>query len=335
MKLMAFVMACEILIGNYRFRQASEVTIVKNWRELADTCEILLPRNIDIGDNRTNTLESYIKVGDRVSVKLWYLNYPAREEFTGYVKRLNPNIPFGIECENDVYFLRKTPIKKTWVSTTLKEVVKYVVDEVNKKHNAGIVLSAQLPDVNFKPFVIQAGVTAAGVLQKLQENYGLTSYFKGKELFTGLAYQNTYGRVKYSLAWNVIQNDLTYRNADDVLLKAKAIGIKLNNTKVVVDDVGDTDGEERTLYYFNVTDKAQLRKLAQEELQKMKFTGYEGDITTFLYPYAEPLMIAELNDPQYGDVRAGAYIIDSVKTVFGYGVTRTVELGVKLSLPNE
>jgi len=336
--LMAFVLACEVTIGNYRFRQVNEVRISKSWRELGDSCEIRLPKHIRTEKLGTKTIEQFIHHGDAVTVKLWYDGKEAHEEFSGHVKRLNPNIPFEIECEDHIYYLRKTPIKKSWSKTekpSLKEVVRYLVDEVNKKHpTAKISLSTKLPSVTFSEgLVIEAGNTAATALQKIRENYGLVSYFKGRELFTGLAYEQTFGTVKHGLAWNVIFHELQYRSEEDVLLQAKAIGIKKDNTKVVVDDVGDKDGEQRTLYFYNVTDKAQLKKLAEEELKRLKFTGYEGELTTFLYPYAEPLMICDLRDPEYGESRSGRYVIDQVKTEFGvYGARRTVELGVKLTI---
>jgi hypothetical protein len=324
--IMAFVLACDITIGAYRFRQVNEVRIEKSWREMTDKCEIRLPA-------LRRRLEEVIKPGDPVSVKLWYTGKTQTEEFNGYVRRVSPNIPFEVECEDHIYFFRKTQVKKSWSSTTLKDVIQYLVDQVNEKHpTAKITVSSKLPDVTLKPFVIEAGNTAATALQKIKEGFGLVSYFKGRELFTGLAYQQTFGNVKYSFAWNVITNELTYRSEDDIQLKVKAIGITGNNSKVTVDDVGDKDGELRTLYFYNVSDKAQLKKLAEEELTKLKYTGYEGSVDTFLYPYAEPLMTAEIFDPKYGEKRAGKYVIDSVKTLFGaYGARRTVELGVKLS----
>lgn len=336
--IMAFILACEIIVGQYRFTQVNEVRIEKSWRELGDKCEIRLAKNVRTENLDTNTLEKFIKVGDPVSVKLWYVDKPEHEEFNGYVKRIKPSFPFEIECEDHIYYFRKTQIKKSWSKAdkvTLKTVVQYVIDQVNSGHSdAAITLSTNLPEVTFSEgLVIQAGSTAATTLQKLKEEFGLVSYFKGRELFTGLAYQQNFGTVKYSLAWNVITNDLTYRSEDDVLVQVKAIGILQNNTKVVVDDVGDKDGEQRTLYFYNISDKAQLKKLAEEEIKKLKYTGYEGTIDTFLYPYAEPLMAAELEDPEYDESRSGTYIIDSVKIQFGaYGARRTVELGVKLSV---
>jgi hypothetical protein len=324
---MAFVLSCEVVVGKYTFRQVNEVRTEKSWRELGDKCEIRLP-------SLKRRLEDVINPGDAVSVKLWYLGLAQHEEFNGYVRRVSPNIPFELECEDHIYFFRKTPVKKSWSNTTLKEVVKYLVSEVNSKHqSAKITISDNLPDVTMKPFIIEVGNTAATALQKVKEYFGLASYFKGRELFVGLAYQQTFGNVKYSFAWNVITNELTYRNEDDILIKIKAIGIKSDNKKITVDDIGDKDGEQRTLHFYNVSDKAQLKKLAEEELTKLKYTGYQGSIETFLYPYAEPLMTAEITDPKYAESRSGKYIIDSVKTEFGaFGARRTVELGVKLSV---
>lgn len=336
--IMAFVLQCDITIGNYRFRQVNNVRIEKSWREVGDKCTLRLPKRITVEGLRTSTLEKYINVGDPVSVTLWYAGLAKHVEFEGYVKRILPNTPLEVECEDHIYYLRKTPIKKSWSKAdkiTLKQVVKYLVDEVNKKFsNASITLSEKLPDVTFDGgLMIEAGNTVATAFQKIREEYGLVTYFKGRELFTGLAYEQRFGDVLFYLDWNIIFHELVYRAEEDILLNVKAIGIKDDNTKVIVDDVGDADGEQRTLHFYNVTNKAQLKKLAEEELKRLKYTGYEGDITTFLYPYAEPLMVADLRDPQYGETRSGRYIIDSVNTEFGvYGARREVELGVKLTV---
>jgi hypothetical protein len=147
-----------------------------------------------------------------------------------------------------------------------------------------------------------------------------------------LAYTQKPGDVKYSLAWNVIEHDLKFRDESDTDLKVKAIGIKPDNTRVEV-EVGDKNGAQRTIHSYTVYDKAGLEKFAREEMQKMKFTGFEGTLTTFLYPYAEPLMTADLKDPQYGERRAGLYVVDSVLTEFGtQGARREVELGKKVSV---
>jgi len=339
--LIMFVLMCEITIGNYRFRQVNEVRIEKSWKQIGATCTIKLPKHVRTNELETKTLEDYIKTGDRVQVRLRYLGLQERVEFEGYVSRIKPNIPFEIECEDDVYWMKRTPIMKTWpkeVKATLTTVTKYIIGEVNRLYpQAGLRLSSNLPLVNFtneKGFTIQAGNNAATALEKIRETFGLVSYLKGNELFSGLSYQKTYGRVKHSMAWNIISSDLTYRKESDTRIRIKPVGFRKNNTKVETQQiVGDADGELKTIHYLNITTEAELLTLAKNDLKKYKYEGFEGGFETFLYPYAEPLMITDLTDPQYNGARDGSYIIDSVVTTFGIGgARREIEPGIKLSV---
>jgi len=339
--IMSFALFCDITIGNYRFRQVNEVRIEKGWREIGSKCVIKLPRHVRTPQLETKSIEDVLATGDAVSVKLKYLGLTEHEEFNGYVSKLKPNIPFEIECEDVVYWMKRTPIVKTWKKedkATLKTVVKYIVDQVNTQHpQAQLTLSNKLPDVNFtneKGFTMPAGNNAATALEKIRESFGLASYLRGRELFTGLSYQLTYGRVKHSLAWNVIESNLSYRKDDDTRIRIKPIGFRLNNTKIETEQIiGDKDGEQKTVHYYNVSSEAELVKLAKNDLQKYKFEGFEGGIETFLYPFAEPLMICDLQDPIYNGARDGSYIIDSVTTTFGYrGARREIELGIKTSV---
>lgn len=334
MNLMALVLACEVTIGAYLFRQVNEVHIEKSWREVIDTCIIRIPQRIRVEKLQTTSIENYINVGDAVKVVLYYQGKPKRTEFEGYVSRLKPNMPFEVECEDNGYLLKKTNLKKSWQNTTLKEVVNYIVTETNKKFpEAGLTSSLDIPDVNFSQFRLN-NVNGAKALQQIKEEYGLMATFRGKELYVGLAYTRNLGDVNYSLAWNVIEHDLTYRDERDVQLKVRAIGIRSNNTRTEVDVPSkDTDGfEQRTLFFYNVTSTAELKRLAEEEIQKYKYTGYEGGMRTFGIPFAEPLMTANLQDPQYGEKRSGRYVIDSVITDFNAedGFKRRIELGIKV-----
>ncbi len=330
-----FVLLSEILIGPYVFRQVNNVEVEKSWRSLGNTCNIQLANLPGVYANKS-LLEEKIVTGLPVSVNLWYMDEVQREEFTGYVSRVKAVIPFEIECEDEVYWFKRTPIKKTWkTKTTLKEVVKYLVDEVNTKYpTVKITLSGNLPDVNFTDgFIIQSGNTAATTLQEIKENFGLVSYFRGKELFCGLSEQQNFGKVKLSLAWNIIENDLTFHREEDVQIKIKPVGFTLDNKKVTTKkEVGDPDGELRTVHYYNVKTEEELLKLAENDLLKYKYEGFEGTVTTFLIPFAEPLMTCILVDPRYGGSRSGRYQTDSVKVSFGQnGARRIVELGKKLS----
>jgi hypothetical protein len=269
--------------------------------------------------------------GDKVSVWLGYAP-PSGEvegalklEYEGFISRINFKTPLEIECEGYEHLLR-TPVEtKTWGKTTMKEVLQYIIKGTE------ITLSDDVPDVPFTKFIIPAESTRLNALQMVKEQYGMTIYFTGAELYAGLAYTVDRGTVKYKLGWNTIQSDnLKYRHEDDVSLKIKAVWIKPDNTKIEA-EVGDPNGSVRTLFFYNVESKEALKQMAAEEIKKHKYSGYEGKITTFLQPFAIPGMKAELTDPKYEE-REGTYYISKTKVTAGTsGGRREVEITVKLN----
>lgn len=322
-----FVLTCDITIGNYRFTQVSEVEINNSWRELNSTCRIALP-------SLKSQVAKAINPGDAVSITLGYAGVYSGVEFKGYVSRTLPGFPFTVECEDYIYLFKKTNINKNWEgSVTLSEIISYLVSQVKAKYpTANFSVSGQLPDITFDKFRIANG-NAAFALQKLKEEYGLASFFQGDVLFCGLANQiNTGTEVKYALNYNVIESRLEFCKKEQVRLRVKAIGINKKNEKLET-KIGDDDGEQRTIYLYNITNEAQLKSRAQEELNRMKFDGYEGTFLTFGVPYAEPLMVANLKDPQYNDARTGKFLIDTVITTFGQsGFRRVIEPGRRVSV---
>ncbi len=318
-----FTLGCEITVGNYRFRQVNSVKIESSWRELSATAIIKLP-------NLNDKLEKVFKEGDPINIILKYEGDYEGQEFSGFVDRIKPTIPFELQCEDHAYFLKRVNLKKAWRSVTLIELIQYIVDETNLVHGTDITLHSEIPEVNFTKFRLN-NVTGYKAIEKLKDEYGLTAYFRGSELYVGLAYTETLDQVDYSMTWNVISNDLTYRKADQVRVKVKAIGITPDNKKIEI-ETGDGDGEQRTLYFYNITDKIKHKELAEEELVKMKFEGFEGKLNTFLIPFAIHGETAVIRDPQYNEGRAGRYVIDAVTTTFdtSNGAKRSVEIGIKI-----
>ena len=261
--------------------------------------------------------------GDKITICLGY-NDDIQEEFTGFIYRINYTTPLEIECEGYEYLLRSQLGKKTWGATTLKEVVEYICNV------SGISLSDNILGINLTNYVIKVGLSRLEALQELKEKYGLVAYFVDNSLYIGTAYTPDLGSVNYSLGVNTIKDDqLKYHDADDVKLKVKAIGISGNNTMVEA-DIGDQDGQLRTLFFYNITSMDVLKKVANEELQKYKYSGFEGKITAFLQPWAQPGMKAVLTDPVYKE-RSGTYYIVSTKVEFGRsGARRIVEIDIKL-----
>ena len=324
-----FVLEAKITIGNYTFNEVNNVSIVKSVDLLSDTAEIKLPMtalfgNVNEGFERKQ-LEQVIKAGDAVSIVLSYKDVIETEEFKGYVRWLKPNVPtVTIECEDAVYLIRQKQINKNFRQTNLRTILEYIVD------GTGIALAEDLPEVNFDRFVLK-NVNGAKALQKIRDEYGLFVFIDDDgKLFAGLRQtKNINASQIYDIYKNVVKHDLRFRRAEDVRINLKVVGILKDNSKVEV-IVGDEDGEQRTIYRYNVSNKSLLKQLGEAELSDLKYTGYEGTITSFLDPFCTRGYSVEIRDDNYPD-RVGNYFAPKVTTTFGTGgARRKIELGTKL-----
>lgn len=304
------------------------VEIERDIFKINSSCKIQIPISSRLeykGKGYTESVQTAKQFarGDKISVWLGYGDN-LKLEFSGFIYRLNYKTPLEIECEGYEFLLRSPCETKTWSKTNLKTVLEYIIKDTD------IVLSDKVPEMNFTKYIIPANMTKLEALQVVKEKYGIAVFFMEKTLYAGLAYVIDLGTVKYKLGWNTIKDDeLKYRNADDVRLKIKAVWIKPDNTKLEA-EVGDPEGSQRTLFFYNVSSKSELEKLAKEEMKKYKYSGYEGKITTFLQPFAQPGMKGILQDPKYSE-REGTYYITKVKIKSDKGGgRRTVEFTVKL-----
>ncbi|MBA9078936.1 hypothetical protein [Rufibacter quisquiliarum] len=315
---MAFILTCEIYIGPYVFRKINKVKIKNTWKELGAEATISLY-------NLKGKLEQAITAGMPVEVWLGYDGI-LRKEFSGYVRSISPKIPFEVECEDEVYHLKRKTVNNSWRSISLRNLLEYLMPHA--------VLSANIPNVILSPFRLNK-VTVADALRKLKEEYLMCAYFRDGRLFVGLPYTEFSsqsgvpgGAAIYDFAKNIAsEGSLTYRNKEDVRLRAKVVNILKNNTRQQI-EVGDPDGELRTLTFRNASaNESELRKLAERELEKYKFEGYRGSFTGFGLPYISHSGTIELRDSRYPQ-RAGRYVVDSVNTTFGVdGFRREIEIG--------
>lgn len=302
-------MTCNIIIGNWEFDYCHKVEIKTSWKTLTDTCTIHLP-------NVQGTLDTKIKVGDEVIVRLGY-DGVLSEDFRGYVARVKPASPMVIECQDEMWKLKQQTVSHSWKSASLEEVLKFLVPHAQVK----------VPGITLSPFRLDK-VTKAQALEKIKEEYGLCVFFRGPELYIGLPYgiDEEPFEFRYHMQKNVASfGSLEYRRKEDVRVKVKAISLLPNNTKHEV-EVGDSDGEQHTLHFYNLT-KEELKQQAEAKIDLLKFDGYKGSFTAFGQPNAQHSGIAKLKDDTYQD-RGGDYFIDAVSIAYGPdGYRRELELG--------
>ena len=318
-----YKLTCEIHIGNYIFTQIKNVEIKRSANLLTDTAVVEMPCRFKLENNQRATTEKTFKRGDAVDLLLGYDNNNT-VEFTGFVYELavRDNMVV-ITCEDSTYLLRRQLTNKAFKTAKLIDVLKYIVAD------SGLKLSGAVPDVDITGFVIK-NVTGLQALEKIKQEYGLTIFvdYSGC-LYAGLGMTYNTGSVVYDFARNIIDKDLTFKKAEEIRLKIKAVSILKSNKKIEVEP-GATDGELRTLYTTGIESKTQLENWAKTEIEKYKYTGYSGGFTGFLLPNAKYGMSCQLIDQTYPE-RCGTYYIESVTTTFGTGgARRKIELGVKL-----
>ena len=133
-------------------------------------------------------------------------------------------------------------------------------------------------------------------------------------LYCGVLFErDTKCKQVFATGVNLIDDtQLDVQNAADVKIKIRAISLRPNNKRIRV-DVGDADGQRRTLHTYN-KDEKELKAWAEQELKRLKRDGLAGSFTTF-----GAVLIDKLDNIgiKIDGVRRGIYQTD--KNVIKYG----------------
>ncbi|OUL63101.1 late control protein [Flavobacterium sp. AJR] len=312
--------------SSYVFNAVNEIEITKSVDELSDTAIIKLPTQFKIKQNGAQKFtEKALQVGDKVTITLGYEGKISKVEFVGYIKKISPKIPLEIHCEDAMWKLRRKNVSNSWdKKVTLEDILKEIVKDT------GIELSYPVLGFDLEKWIINEN--GAQALEKLKQEFGFTSFINDEgKLHCGLKELTNIGEVaSYDLNYNLVENNLEYKTKEDrkIMVKYTYIDPKTNERTIV--EEGDKDGEQRTYTTSIASDKAQLKELVKAELEKLRFDGYNGDVTSFLIPYATRGMKAVLIDKEHTD-REGSYFINKVVTTFGMsGARRKVSIRNRL-----
>ena len=126
--------------------------------------------------------------------------------------------------------------------------------------------------------------TVASLLGKLSEQ-GVRSFFRYENgepvLYCGVLFErdSTPSQV-FKTGLNIISDQsLQQQKAENMRLRVKAVSLMPDNKKIKV-EVGDADGEHRTLHTYNKTE-SELKAWAEQEIKRLKRDGLTGSFTTF------------------------------------------------------
>lgn len=319
---MHFVTTAFVTIGDVNASSlVNNAKVKSSWRQLTDTAILTMPKVL-YKEGLTP-----IKQGDRVEIALGYEGY-TRDVFQGFVTHINPKIPLEVKCEDASWLLKRVNLKKTWTTKVkLTDIIKYTVDETNKVNpDYQIILSKNIPEIEFTKFRLN-NVNGAQVMQKLKDKYGLTAYFRDLDLHVNLPYQEQTENVKIDLGSNVIKHNLEYLTKETQVLKIKAVSI-LKDNQTLKAEVGNEGGDVITRFYYNIDNVVTLKKLANDDLDKLKYEGYRGKVTTFFLPFSSHSSIAEVTDSDFDQV--SSHFVDEVVYTLDTGITIEATLGIKV-----
>lgn len=352
----------------FSFNFINEVEIFSSWEHFTDTAKITFPKKMYFTDEngvRTNFTGKnlyagdtipLIQRGDRITINLGY-HYNSKttiqKEFEGYITAVFNTTPITFECEDLMYELKQiqAPIK-TYYSNQWD--VESMINDMLKGKNTTIKVRQSIKTI-IGDF-ISGHETVAEVLANLRKKSHLNSYLRGNELrCSSLVYypedvnENTgQGKHIFSFQENITNDDLQYQRKEDTNLHIRAYSVdkkeletgevtkkgkpKTTNKRleVLVPDDSILTGETKTLYFFNIGTKEELKKEAEKKLNMFWFTGFRGKFTTFglsSVRHGDHVKLIDKASPE----RNGNYIVKSVRKTFGVnGYRQEIELDIRL-----
>jgi len=319
---MSFKLQCLITIGTLEIRgginDASKIK--RGVKEIVDTALLKIPAVGRINKNGTLPLTSIETSklwteGDKVTIQLGY-NGDLRTEFKGFVRRVTASVPVEIQCEGYAWQLRRVRLLKSYKSVTLKAFLKDLIAGTD------ITLSPYIPDMVLSNLTINHA-NALKTLEYLKEKIHLAVYFQFDVLYVGLEEGVPGNLVKFRLGWNCVRDDnLKYRLAADTQVLVRLVAGKGSGKKQTIAEAGDAGGSLYQENTANIIDTATLQKIANDILQRQKYTGYEGYISGLLQPFCQPCDTAGIIDKMY-DVMGGNCFVEATEVDFTmHGATR-------------
>lgn len=294
-----YELTSNIIINNeFRFKGVVECEVVSSWENLTDTCQLTIPRRTEWERKSVFTGDSPLIKKDTPLSIAFGLDAKNTQWFRGYVTQIHAGIPTVMDCQDDMWQLKKGEFTKSYEKVTLKQLL---ADMLPKSIKYEVVADYDLGQWRISK------ATPAQILERLNKDYFIRFWFRDGVLYAGLAIvpklQVTH-KIKY-----IISHQLEYIRKDDVKLLLKGVIMKPDNKKIEV-EVGDTDGEVRTYHKYNISE-SDMKKFLTQELETLKYDGFRGGFETFIVPNIQHGDIVIL--PKIYDVEdSGRYIVKKV-----------------------
>lgn len=301
----------------WQVRFVSSVEITRDTEKLTDECKITLPKRL----KWDGQAQIPVKRGD--SVKVWTGYGDSLElSFVGYVRSVSVKTPVVLTCEDEMFQLKqKACTKKAYKSVTLERLLK-------DQGLSGVKVFGEQALGQFRV----TDETVAALLGRLQDS-GIRSFYRYENgspvLYCGVIFErDTKPSQVFATGLNIINDsNLEQQQAENIRLHVKAVSIMPDNKKIKV-EVGDADGERRTLHTYNKTE-SELKAWAEQEIKRLKVDGLTGSFTTFGYKLVDKLDAVGI---KIDGNKMGVYQVKKNVVKFGTnGYRQEITLGMRVA----
>ena len=350
------------------FNFVNQIDIYSTWKNLTDTAKLVFPKKIYYKDQNGNLKtwdgqsmaagsDPLFLRGDSIKIELGY-RYKDTEgddqlttnvAFEGFITKVNPKIPIEIECEDNMWLLKRisTP-NKVYKNADVESMISSMIAGTNFTLKTGA-KTRQSIKTKIGDFRTN-NETIGEVLDRLRKDYMIYSYFRGKELrCSGIVYYPEDQVTHYfKFQNNIISDSLDYIRKDDVKIAIKATSIQefANGTTPsgkaskkkkqisVIYPPENAKGDIRQLYFSpeGTTEqevKDNLTALAKDRIGRIWYEGFRGAFASFGLPFSKHGHIANITDNVLPE-RDGNYLIKGVRISFGMqGYRQSIELDIR------
>lgn len=285
------------------FSFVNAVEITRDMEKLTTTAKITMPKKV----RWDGMSEIPVKRGDTVKISLGY-DGELQPAFYGYVREVGFKTPVVIECEDEMFRLKQMPaVKKAYRSVNLETLLQ----------DQGLTCRLNIMGEQSLGAYRVTADTVASLLGKLSQQ-GVRSFFRYEDgepvLYAGVIFEREAAPSQvFRTGINIISDSsLNQQKADTMRLRVKAVSLMPDNRKIKV-EVGDADGELRTLHTYNKSE-SELKAWAEQEVKRLKRDGLTGSFTTFGAKLVDALDAVAL---VIDGVKMGVYQVK--KNVIKYG----------------
>ena len=348
-----------ILIGEqprYRLKRLRSLQLNKDIHSLGDQATLTLTA---LHSNQSLELQQKLPTGAPIRISLGYEN-ELTEEFSGFITHTeNKKDQLIIHSLDHIYLYHRDVPAKTYSAQQgphlLPQILQDLAQDVSLQE---VEVAEALQNFTYETFQRPAG-PAIQTLKKIKKDLSILFYVRKETLFAQPPHYTdaltTGQRNTYRLDKNVLNTQLVYRKAQDKNLRIRVKSKDPSDQPLQVIASGSAESpdfqvlegdskpasapsgspssstETIDLLRYHIQDVEQLKTIAQQELSRWTYDGYEGHIETWLQPYCSYGYHAHLQDDQQAE-RSDTFFVEKVETRFSdQGGTRKVYLGKRIS----